>query len=105
MFDHGILNLPLSKRGGGSIDAQIDRYKREKAREDRARDRANAAKTKALRDQAKTLIASDRAAAIVERMSAATGLTVAAVRRNMAQQARWNPSLVIRVFAEDAARA
>lgn len=24
-FDHGILNLPLDKRGGGSLDAQIDR--------------------------------------------------------------------------------
>lgn len=29
MLDHGVLNVPLSKRG--NIDKQIDRYKREKA--------------------------------------------------------------------------
>ena len=29
MLDHGVLNVPLSKRG--NIDNQIDRYKREKA--------------------------------------------------------------------------
>ncbi|MCD2164317.1 hypothetical protein [Comamonas koreensis] len=29
MLDHGVLNVPLSKRG--NIDSQIDRYKREQA--------------------------------------------------------------------------
>lgn len=29
MLDHGVLNVPLSKRG--NIDKQIDRYKRDKA--------------------------------------------------------------------------
>ncbi|MGF6212377.1 hypothetical protein [Comamonas sp. 4034] len=29
MLDHGVLNVPLSKRG--NIDNQIDRYKREQA--------------------------------------------------------------------------
>lgn len=29
MLDHGILNVPLSKRG--NIDAQIDKYKAEQA--------------------------------------------------------------------------
>ena len=28
MLDHGVLNVPLAKRG--NIDTQIDRYKREK---------------------------------------------------------------------------
>ena len=35
-LDHGALNLPLHKRGGGSLDAQIDRElakQREEARE------------------------------------------------------------------------
>lgn len=32
-LDHGILNVPLAKRG--NIDAQIDRYKAEEARKER----------------------------------------------------------------------
>lgn len=39
-LDHGILNVPLSKRGGGSLDAQIDRAlakQRRQAREDEKR--------------------------------------------------------------------
>ena len=37
-LDHGLLNLPLSKRGAGSLDAQIDRnMKRIKAEEEAAR--------------------------------------------------------------------
>lgn len=37
-FDHGILNLPLDKRGGGSLDAQIDRnLARIRAEKDAAR--------------------------------------------------------------------
>ena len=38
MLDHGILNVPLAKRG--NIDAQIDAYKRELAREAAAHRRA-----------------------------------------------------------------
>ena len=37
-LDHGILNVPLAKRG--NIDAQIDRYKSEQERERRAADTA-----------------------------------------------------------------
>lgn len=31
-LDHGILNVPLHKRGGGSLDAQIDRHLAEQKR-------------------------------------------------------------------------
>jgi hypothetical protein len=37
-LDHGLLNVPLAKRG--NIDAQIDRYKADQARERAAADRA-----------------------------------------------------------------
>ena len=40
-LDHGMLNLPLGhKARGGSIDSQIDRYKREQAAADRAEAKA-----------------------------------------------------------------
>lgn len=35
-LDHGELNLPLHKRGGGSLDAQIDRHMAAQRREARA---------------------------------------------------------------------
>lgn len=37
MIDHGILNVPLSKRGGGSLDAQIDRHLAAERKAERAR--------------------------------------------------------------------
>ena len=43
-LDHGMLNLPLHKRGGGSLDAQIDRElakQRREARERQKRDHAS----------------------------------------------------------------
>lgn len=51
MLDHGVLNVPLSKRG--NIDKQIDRYKRDKAIAERSELDArkadfDAKKTKAL---------------------------------------------------------
>lgn len=54
-LDHGLLNVPLAKRG--NIDAEIDRYKA-RVEADRKRERkAAAAKKKEQRVQAKALIA------------------------------------------------
>lgn len=39
VLDHGVLNVPLAKRG--NIDAQIDRFKREQAAERRNADAAS----------------------------------------------------------------
>ena len=33
MLDHGLLNLPLNKRGGKSIDRELDEYKAHQAQE------------------------------------------------------------------------
>lgn len=46
-FDHGVLNVPLSKRGGGSLDAQIDRALAAERREARRQRRAMAQERKA----------------------------------------------------------
>ncbi len=35
-LDHGVVNLPLDKRGGGSLDAQIDRFKAGQQRDAKA---------------------------------------------------------------------
>ena len=44
-LDHGVLNVPLAKRG--DIDAQIDRHKAQVARERRAADAARLRDTRA----------------------------------------------------------
>ena len=54
-LDHGILNLPLHKRGQGSIDSQLDRYKKEKATQERIEDKIRIKKDKELRAKAKEL--------------------------------------------------
>lgn len=48
-MDHGILNVPFSKRGGGSLDAQIDRHLAAERREARRERRAMAQERKAAR--------------------------------------------------------
>jgi hypothetical protein len=51
-LDHGELNLPLHKRGGGSLDSQIDRHLRAQAkrkREDYKAQRAAATQAEAQR--------------------------------------------------------
>ncbi|MGU3629866.1 hypothetical protein [Comamonas sp. C24C] len=55
MLDHGVLNVPLSKRG--NIDNQIDRYKREKASAKRNELEARKAEFDANKTKALALIA------------------------------------------------
>jgi hypothetical protein len=81
-FDHGILNVPLSKRGGGSIDAQIDRYLAAERRE--ARKQARAA-------------AQERKAAKVAREAAGSKFTAATLVDAVAVRDRFGWHEVVRV--------
>ncbi|WP_413765811.1 hypothetical protein [Ralstonia mannitolilytica] len=54
-MDHGVLNIPLAKRG--DIDKQLDAYKREKARTREAQAKASRAEFKAQCDNAKRILA------------------------------------------------
>lgn len=49
-IDHGLINLPLHKRGHGSIDAQIDRGLREIAKANAAKEREHKAARKAAKE-------------------------------------------------------
>ncbi|CAI9417179.1 hypothetical protein [Nocardioides sp. T2.26MG-1] len=48
-LDHGILNVPISKRGRGSLDAQIDKALAAERRDARRQRRAMAQERKAVR--------------------------------------------------------
>lgn len=94
-LDHGILNVPLSKRG--NIDAQLDAYKAQQAAERRAKAKADAAEMKALRARAKALVdAADPA--VLAAAAARSGSTVAAVKAMLRSDAHWAPARVIRTL-------
>jgi len=89
MIDHGMLNLPLAKRG--CIDAQIDAYKAQKARNAKA-------EAKALHE------ARQRARAAVVAMSdercvelSKGALTAKQARKKLLSMARFTPAVVLRV--------
>ena len=54
-LDHGVLNIPLSKRG--DIDKDIDRYKADKAKQDKAEAKETAVKRKTDKQEAKEMLA------------------------------------------------
>lgn len=93
-LDHGILNVPLAKRG--DIDAELDRYKAQQAREARAAKKAAAATTKELRIAAKAAVAgltAEQLDAIAERI----GSTRVQARKELHSLAYWQPSTALRL--------
>lgn len=54
-LDHGILNVPLDKRGGGSLDSQIDKGLKEQAQAEQDQRDATIAKNKDLQVEAKAM--------------------------------------------------
>lgn len=95
-LDHGTLNLPLAKRG--DIDAQIDRYKADQARQQRADRRARSVQHAADQTQAKELLAAVTDERMAE-LAAKCGVTVAKLRKQLKSDAHWNPRSVIGTFA------
>ena len=97
-LDHGVLNVPLFKRG--DIDAQLDAYKRNAAREERQLRKVLAFETKCLRERAKAAVAN----LSVERLAKsgkAAGMTAAQYRKWLMSQAHWQPSLILSVYGSD----
>lgn len=95
-LDHGVLSVPLSKLG--DIDAELDAYKAQLARE------AAAATTKELRIAAKAAVASlttEQLDAIAERI----GSTRVQARKELRSLAHWEPgkALVLACAAVDRA--
>jgi len=92
-LDHGMLNVPLAKRG--DIDAQIDKYLAKHAAEAKAAAKAKAAETTALRARAKAIVAAMTDERIAE-LAAKCEATPAAIRKLMTSNAHWHPALVIK---------
>lgn len=95
-LDHGTLNLPLSKRG--NIDAQIERYKADQARQQRAERRTRNVQHAADQARAKELLADVTDERMAE-LAAKCGVTVAKLRKQLKSDAHWQPRTVIGIFA------
>jgi hypothetical protein len=95
-LDHGTLNLPLAKRG--NIDAQIDRYQADQARQQRTDRRMRNEKHAADQKQAKELLAAVTDERMAE-LAAKCGVTVSKLRKQLKSDAHWNPRSVIGIFA------
>lgn len=92
-MDHGILNVPLAKRG--DIDAQIDRYKAGVQRDERKAAAERRAKLKADREEAKRLVAECPEARIQELMakySTSRSLLISKLQ----SIAHWTPAAILR---------
>lgn len=95
-LDHGILNVPLAKRG--NIDAQIDRYKADQARQERRGRQTRAEKVATDRIEAKALLEAADPAFIAD-LAAKCGITPAAMRSQLKSDAHWLPRSIIGIFA------
>lgn len=92
-MDHGILNVPLRKRG--DIDAQIDAYKAGREKEAVSKRKRDAAALKEKRDQARAAAASladDRAQVLMERF----GMTRKQLMKKLDGIAYWQPDVILR---------
>jgi hypothetical protein len=94
-MDHGVLNIPLSKRG--DIDQQLDAYKASQASAKAKVRKMIAECTKANRVTAKALVA-DTTEARWEELASHAGQSVAAVKKHVTSQAHWQPAFVIRLL-------
>ena len=89
MIDHGMLNVPLAKRG--CIDAQIDAYKAQKARNAKAEAKA----LHEARQQARAAVVAMSDERCVELGKGA--LTAKQARKKLLSMARFTPAVVLRV--------
>lgn len=98
-FDHGLLNLPLSKRG--DIDAEIDRHKAEQSRAERRESKRRAAQLRADREIARRLV-ENVSESLVDGIAKRTGKSPKKVMEFLRSEAHWNPANVIRALERKA---
>ncbi len=91
-FDHGELNVPLSKRG--NIDAEIDRFKSRQEAERRLRAVCKAAALKVDRAEAHALVDKLELAEL-NRLADRFSLTPAVMRKRLRSDCHWQPRLII----------
>lgn len=100
-FDHGVLNVPLHKRG--NLDQQIDRSLAEQKREREVRMKAARQAFAAAREEALGLI-ERMTDEHVARFAAKSGMPKRSVRKRLRQEAGIDPRLVVKALREGGAK-
>ena len=96
-LDHGELNLPLDKRGGGSINSQLDRYKADLAKAEKAAAKEAAGIRKSDKAIARDLF-TQHAQALAESTAAKRGIPVSDSIKLMDSMAKWEPKKLIKLL-------
>lgn len=93
-MDHGLLNVPLTRRG--NIDAQIDRYKADRAHEDAVARKAASRLLAEQRIQAKRVLDAMTPERVAE-LAAKTKASTSTVRRMLKSMAYFQPAKLIKL--------
>jgi hypothetical protein len=93
-LDHGVINLPLDKRGGGSLDAQIDRFKAGQRRDAKEHAKSRHARSVEAKD-----FVDHMDDAQLRRLAEKAGMTVVQARKKLLSMARFEPEKVLRLKA------
>ncbi|WP_345873035.1 hypothetical protein [Shewanella algae] len=95
-LDHGLLNIPLKKRG--DIDAQIDKYKAKQAKKTWEKHKAMS-----LEFETKKAIAIEAFVnledAHIKVYAVRANITLAAARKELKSMALWSPSKAVKLFS------
>lgn len=98
-LDHGILNLPLAKRG--DIDRQLDAHKANQAKQAAAKRKADAAAHREAKVAAKAALAElVTDADVLNEKAAKLGITRKQLIAELTDWAKWQPARVIRARKE-----
>ncbi|MBN3738066.1 hypothetical protein [Burkholderia sp. Tr-20355] len=98
-LDHGLLNLPLAKRG--DIDAQIDAYKREQAAAEKSARKARVEQLKQDKAAAAPVLARLLAdVELINSKAAEMNVTPKTLRDQLKSWATWQPKNLIALGAK-----
>ena len=95
--DNAVVNLPLDKRGGGSLDSQIDRWKAEQATEKKAQAKARSKVLADAKAEAKPLF-EKYGKTIAEQYSAKHGTPVKEVMKTIDSMVKWEPEKALKLL-------
>ena len=97
--DTAVSNLPLDKRGSGSIDSQIDKWKRDTAKKESKQASENWKQRAADKDEARKLFD-----AYADEIAASTagkhGLKASAVKKELDRMVKWEPSKALKTLKQ-----
>jgi hypothetical protein len=99
MLDHGILNVPLAKRG--DINAELDAYKRHQAAAAAAKRKADTVAHREQKAEAKAALAEMVAVpGLLEKKAAALGCDICVLIAELSAWSKWTPARVLKAKAE-----